>query len=70
MVVLLLFYLIKGDSSRWQVALGGVITSALPLLLLSTKVNPFPISLIVGYYVFLFCTLFLGSIEDFYNRFI
>jgi hypothetical protein len=23
----------------------------------------------VGYYLFLFCSLFLGSIEDFYNRF-
>ncbi|WP_393960227.1 membrane-spanning protein [Priestia megaterium] len=69
MLFLLFFYLIKGDSSRWQVALGGVIVSALPTLLLFTKVNPFPIPLIVGYYVFLFCTLFLGSIEDFYNRF-
>jgi hypothetical protein len=46
-----------------------VIVSALPSLLLFTKVNPFPISLIVGYYLFLFCSLFLGSIEDFYNRF-
>ncbi|MCT9851978.1 membrane-spanning protein [Priestia megaterium] len=69
MLFLLFFYLIKGDSSRWQVALGGVVVSALPILLLFTKVNPFPISLIVGYYLFLFCSLFLGSIEDFYNRF-
>lgn len=69
MLFFLFLYLIKGDSSRWQVALGGVMVSALPILLLFTKVNPFPISLIVGYYVFLFCSLFLGSIEDFYNRF-
>ncbi|WP_318618455.1 membrane-spanning protein [Priestia megaterium] len=69
MIFLLFFYLIKGDSSRWQVALGGVLVSALPIFLLFTKVNPFPISLIVGYYIFLFSSLFLGSIEDFYNRF-
>ncbi|MBA9043156.1 hypothetical protein HNP21_006340 [Bacillus aryabhattai] len=69
MIFLLFFYLIKGDSSRWQVALGGVLISALPIFLLFTKVNPFPISLIVGYYIFLFSSLFLGSIEDFYNRF-
>ncbi|MCM3544508.1 membrane-spanning protein [Priestia megaterium] len=69
MIFLLFFYLIKGDSSRWQVALGGVVVSVLPIFLLFTKVNPFPISLIVGYYIFLFSSLFLGSIEDFYNRF-
>ncbi len=61
-----IYYLIKGDSSRWQVAVGGIFTSALPLLLLRMKNNPFNIPIILGYYLFLFCSLFLGSISSFY----
>ncbi len=66
MAVLFVFYLIKGDSSRWQVALGGILASALPLLLLRLKNNPFNIPIIIIYYIFLFCTLFLGSIASYY----
>ncbi|MGG3562434.1 membrane-spanning protein [Neobacillus rhizosphaerae] len=66
MISLLIFYLVKGDSSRWQVALGGIFVSALPLLLLFKKNIPFNIPLIVGYYLFIFCSLFLGSISSFY----
>lgn len=66
MAALFIFYLIKGDSSRWQVALGGIAVSALPLLLLLSKRNPFNIPIIIAYYVFIFCTTFLGSIASFY----
>lgn len=66
MASLCIYYLMKGDSSRWQVALGGIAASALPLLLLKTKKNPFNILIIIGYYIFLFCSLYLGSISSFY----
>ncbi|WP_307287205.1 membrane-spanning protein [Bacillus sp. SORGH_AS_0510] len=66
MISLVLNYLIKGDSSRWQVATGGIFVSALPLLLLFKKNIPFNIPLILGYYLFIFCSLFLGSISSFY----
>ncbi|OIK10938.1 membrane-spanning protein [Bacillus sp. MUM 116] len=66
MAVLFVFYLIKGDTSKWQVALGGILVSALPLLLLRLKNNPFNISQILGYFLFLFCTTYLGSIALFY----
>ncbi|MFJ5715285.1 membrane-spanning protein [Neobacillus sp. NPDC093127] len=66
MAALCIYYLVKGDSSRWQVALGGIFAGALPLLLLRLKNNPFNIPIIVSYYLFLFCSLYLGSIESFY----
>ncbi|WP_309487148.1 membrane-spanning protein [Bacillus sp. ISL-4] len=69
MTGLLIFYLIKGDSSRWMVALGGILVSALPISLLFVKNNPFNIPIIIGYYVFIFCTTFLGSIANFYGDF-
>lgn len=65
-IVLFFVYLMKGDSSRWQVALGGVAVSALPLLLLLLKQIPFNILLIIGYYLTILCTAFLGSIGSFY----
>ncbi|MEO2075490.1 MAG: membrane-spanning protein [Bacillus sp. (in: firmicutes)] len=69
MISLVVYYLIKGDSSRWQVATGGIFVSALPLLLLFKKNIPFNIPLILGYYLFIFCSLFLGSISSFYLHF-
>lgn len=66
MAGLLIYYLNKGDSSRWQVALGGMAVSALPLLLLFLKSIPFNIPIFIGYYIFIFCTTFLGSIASFY----
>lgn len=69
MTGLLIFYLIKDDSSRWMVALGGILVSALPISLLFVKNNPFNIPIIIGYYVFVFCTTFLGSIANFYVDF-
>ncbi|XJZ25684.1 membrane-spanning protein [Bacillota bacterium Lsc_1132] len=67
MGILTIYYVIKGDSSRWQVTLGGVMVSALPLfLLLRRNEIPFPSFLIVGFYFFIFCTIFLGSIANFY----
>jgi hypothetical protein len=70
MTGLFIYYLIKHDHSRWQVALGGVFVSLLPLWLLKMKTNPFNTPLIVCYYLFLFCSLYLGSISSFYLRFI
>ncbi|WML40120.1 membrane-spanning protein [Neobacillus sp. OS1-2] len=66
MTALFIYYLVKGDASRWQVALGGILVSALPLCLLRMKQNPFNIPIIVGYYLFLFGSLYLGSIASFY----
>jgi peptidoglycan/LPS O-acetylase OafA/YrhL len=69
MAALFVYYLIKGDSSRWQVAVGGIVVSALPLFLLFMKNNPFNIPILIAYYLFIFCTIFLGSIAGFYLRF-
>ncbi|MGV3465446.1 MAG: membrane-spanning protein [Heyndrickxia sp.] len=66
MGILMIYYLKKGDTSRWQVALGGIIVSAIPLGLLFLKDNPFNIPTIIGYYLFLFCSTYLGSIASFY----
>ncbi|EKN65768.1 hypothetical protein BABA_18437 [Neobacillus bataviensis LMG 21833] len=66
MTVLCIYYLVKGDSSRWQVALGGILVSTLPLLLLRMKQIPFNIPILLGFYFFIFCSLFLGSIASFY----
>lgn len=66
MAGLFIFYFIKHDSSRWQVALGGIVVSALPLLLLKVKNNPFNNIVLIGYFVFIFCSTFLGSIALFY----
>jgi Na+/melibiose symporter-like transporter len=64
------WYLIKGDNSRWQVAAGGIAVSALPLLLLKLKSNPFNIPIIVGYYLFILLSAVLGSIASFYLRYL
>ncbi|MDN4071707.1 membrane-spanning protein [Fictibacillus terranigra] len=69
MLVLFIIYLVKGDSSRWQVALGGIVVSGLPLLLLRSRPIPFNTALIIGYYLFLFCTTYLGSLASFYLHF-
>nr|WP_243450119.1 membrane-spanning protein [Neobacillus terrae] len=66
MAGLFIFYFLKHDSSRWQVALGGIVVSALPLLLLRVKHNPFNNIILIGYFVFIFCSTFLGSIALFY----
>lgn len=66
MIVLFIFFLIKGISSKWQVALGGIFVSGIPLFLIFKKIIPFNIPTIVGYYLFIFCTTYLGSIGDFY----
>lgn len=66
--ILFIVFLTKGDSSRWQVALGGIGVSALPLILLRLKEIPFNIPLIIGYYFTILCTTFLGSIAKFYLK--
>ncbi|MEH7545432.1 MULTISPECIES: membrane-spanning protein [Bacillaceae] len=66
MTALFIYYLMKHDHTRWQVALGGIFVSLLPLGLLKMKNNPFNIPIIISYYLFLFCSLYLGSISSFY----
>lgn len=67
--ILFVLFVIKGDSSRWQVALGGIVVSALPLFLLFLKENPFNIPSILGYFLTILFTTFLGSIANFYLRY-
>jgi hypothetical protein len=67
--ILFVIYLVKDDSTRWQVALGGIGVSALPLILLRKQIIPFNIPLILGYYFTLIVTLFLGSIATFYRKY-
>lgn len=62
---LTIYFFGKNDPSRWQVSLGGVFASALPMVLLTTR-NPFPVYLIIGFYLFLFCSIFLGSVTSLY----
>lgn len=69
MIILFSFYLIKGESSKWQVALGGIIVSGLPVLLIFKKNNPFNLPIIIGFYLFIFCSTYLGSIADFYLKY-
>jgi drug/metabolite transporter (DMT)-like permease len=69
MTVLFIFYLFKGESSKWQVALGGIFVCALPILLIFKENNPFNIPIIVGFYLFIFCTTFLGTLADFYYHY-
>ena len=69
MTGLFIYYLVKHDHTRWQVALGGIFISLLPLGLLKMKKNPFNTPIIIGYYLFLFCSLYLGSISSFYLHF-
>jgi hypothetical protein len=65
---LCIFYLFKDDSSRWQVSIGGIIVSALPLLLILLR-KPFPTALVFGYFLFVFCSICLGSITSFYRKY-
>jgi hypothetical protein len=67
--ILFIIYIIKDDTSRWQVSLGGIFVSALPLLLLRSKEIYFKTPLILGYYLTIILSIFLGSIGSFYNRF-
>ncbi|MDQ0199844.1 membrane-spanning protein [Neobacillus ginsengisoli] len=64
-----IFYLIKGDSSSWQVALGGMMVSPIPASLLFFKKNPFNLLIIIGYYFTLVYSAILGSIANFYYRY-
>ncbi|MDQ0200323.1 membrane-spanning protein [Neobacillus ginsengisoli] len=66
---LFIFYLIKGDSTRWLVALGGMMVSPIPATLLFFKKNPFNLPIIIGYYFTLVYSAILGSIANFYYRF-
>ncbi|NHC38840.1 membrane-spanning protein [Bacillus sp. MM2020_1] len=69
MIILFIFFLVKGESSKWQVALGGFFVSGLPILLIFKKNIPFNLPTIIGFYLFIFCSTFLGSIGDFYLKY-
>jgi len=59
----------NGHPPNWKDMLGRTIVSILPLLLLFCKRIPFPLPLIIVFYIFIFCTFFLGAILKFYDRF-
>jgi hypothetical protein len=61
--------LLNGDSSSWLDTLGRILVSVLPISLLFLKKIPFSLSLIISYYLLLFCTFFLGAVLKFYDRF-
>ncbi|WP_018662678.1 hypothetical protein [Heyndrickxia acidiproducens] len=70
MAGLMIYFITKKDTFRWGIALCGIILSALPLGLLWLKNNPINTPSIIGYYAFLFFSIFLGSIGSFYDRFV
>ncbi|WP_050180469.1 hypothetical protein [Domibacillus robiginosus] len=69
MVAVFIRDLMNGNSSTWPDALGRTLFSVLPISLLFLKKIPFNLPLIIGYYLLLFCTFFLGAILKFYDRF-
>ncbi|WP_046180309.1 ADP-ribosylglycohydrolase family protein [Domibacillus tundrae] len=69
MTVALIIHIMHDNDSGRRVAIGGIIVSALPMMLLFLKNNPFNIPIIMGYYVFLFCATFLGATLHFYVTF-
>jgi hypothetical protein len=69
MTVTLIIHVMHDNDSGRRVAIGGIIVSALPMMLLFLKNNPFNIPIIMGYYVFLFCATFLGATLHFYVMF-
>jgi hypothetical protein len=66
---LFIYFLLKGDSTRWLGALGGMIVSPIPMSLLFFKNNPFNLPMIIGYYFTLIYSAILGTIAHFYDRF-
>lgn len=69
MAAAFIFKVLNGDSASWSDALGRILVSLLPILLLFLKKIPFSLSLIISFYILLFCTFFLGAILKFYDRF-
>ncbi|GER66863.1 hypothetical protein BpJC7_14190 [Weizmannia acidilactici] len=69
MAGLMIYFIIKHDSLRWVIALGGIALSALPLGLLFLKNNRINTPTVIGWYIFVFCSIGLGSIGGFYDRF-
>ncbi|WLV23712.1 membrane-spanning protein [Aciduricibacillus chroicocephali] len=59
----------NGDASKWTDTLGRVSASLLPLLLLFMKRIPFPVPLIISYYLLIFCTFYLGATIRLYDKF-
>lgn len=62
--------MLNGNFSTWPPALGSILCGALPISFLFLKKTPFNLPLIISYYLFLFCTLFLGATLKLYDRFL
>lgn len=59
----------NGDASKWTDTLGRASASLIPLLLLFMKRIPFPVPLIISYYLLIFCTFYLGATIRLYDKF-
>lgn len=67
MAFLIVFYQLNDNSYKVLVSIGGVICGVLPLLLtLFTRFSFHP-PFILSYFVFLFCSQYLGSIMNWYG---
>lgn len=66
---LMVYFIFKHDTLRWGIAAGGIVLSALPLGLLFLKHNWINTPSIIGWYIFVICSICLGSLAGFYGRF-
>ncbi|MDM5337109.1 hypothetical protein QUF84_07760 [Fictibacillus enclensis] len=67
MAVLFFYYFSKGTTHSYQVAIGGVLCGAIPLVLAKFTRLAFNLSITISYLVFLFASQYLGSILHFYG---
>lgn len=61
------YYFSKGTTHSYQVAIGGVLCGAIPLVLAKFTRLAFNLSITISYLVFLFASQYLGSILHFYG---
>jgi hypothetical protein len=67
MAALFVFYFSKDDSYRYQVAIGGIICGAVPLILVRFTKIKFNMPIMLSYLAFLFGSQYLGSILGLYG---
>ncbi|MCK6256132.1 hypothetical protein LCY76_05885 [Fictibacillus sp. KIGAM418] len=67
MAVLFFYYFPKGEVHSYQVALGGVLCGAIPLILARFTKLKFNLPILLSYLAFLFASQYLGSILHFYG---
>lgn len=67
MAVLLFYYYSKGVTHSYQVAAGGILCGAIPLILARFTKLKFNMPILLSYLGFLFASQYLGSILQFYS---